>query len=235
MKVFAISDLHLSLSEEKPMDVFGGQWENYLDKIKTDWKAKVAQDDVVILAGDLSWAMRLEQLALDLKYFDDLPGKKVIVRGNHDYWWSSLSKVKNALPSDFFVLQNNAVKIDKYIFCGTRGWNLPGGEDFDKDDEKIYNREQIRLQMALQSANDLRLPDDKVILIMHYPPYNFKSLDNEFMKLIAKYSPDTVVFGHIHKSRGKYQLATNVDNIRYFLTSCDLLENKLVLLYDDFD
>lgn len=229
MKVFAISDLHLSLSNEKPMDIFGDAWENYLDNIKKDWKEKVCDDDIVIMAGDLSWAMKIEDFQNDLKFFEDLPGKKIIVRGNHDYWWSSLSKVKQVLPENFFVLQNNAIKIDNYVFCGTRGWSLPD-EAWTEEDDKIYKREQIRLSLALKSATELMTPNDKLVVILHYPPFNFKNTDNEFMVLLKQANPFAVVFGHIHNSRGKYRLQTVFENTKYFLTSCDLIENKLVLI-----
>lgn len=227
MRVFAISDLHLSLSQEKPMDIFGGVWENYLDDIKKDWCNKVTDDDVVIIAGDLSWAMRMPDFVSDLNFFNNLPGKKVIVRGNHDYWWSSYSKVKQVLPENFYALQNNALKIGDVVFCGTRGWNLPD-EDFTDDDKKIYSREQIRLDLALKSANNILLNDDKLIVVMHYPPYNFKNTDNEFMQLLLKSKPYAVVFGHIHQSRGKYRLQEKIEGVNFFLTSCDLLENKLI-------
>ena len=230
MKIFAISDLHLSISEEKPMDIFGGVWDNYLEDIKKDWCNKVSEDDVVIIAGDLSWAMRMPEFLSDMQFFNSLPGKKVIIRGNHDYWWSSYSKVKQSLPENFYALQNNAIKIGNYVFCGTRGWNLPD-EDFSDEDTKIYNREQIRLELALSSAKDLLEDNDKLILIMHYPPYNFKNLDNEFMKLIYKNNPNAVVFGHIHQSKGKYRLQEKINGINFYLTSCDLLENKLMRIF----
>lgn len=227
MKIFAISDLHLSLSEDKPMDVFGGVWENYLQTITQDWKQKVSDDDVVIMAGDLSWAMRMDQFEKDLKFFDDLPGKKIIVRGNHDYWWSSFSKVKQALPQNFFALQNNAIKIGNYVFCGTRGWGLPDDE-FTDDDKKIYAREQIRLDLAIKDAQRILTEQDKLVVIMHYPPYNFKSYDNDFMKLLIAAKPHAVVFGHIHKSKGKYRIVECIEGSKYYLTSCDLLENRLI-------
>lgn len=231
MKIFAISDLHLSLSEEKPMDIFGGAWENYLQIIKQDWLEKVNDDDIVILAGDLSWAMRMDQFENDLKFFDDLPGKKIIVRGNHDYWWSSYTKVKQALPENFFALQNNAMKIGDYVFCGTRGWGLPN-EEFTEEDQKIYAREQIRLDLALKNAKTMLNEGDKLIVILHYPPYNFKNFDNELMQLLQEAKPFAVVFGHIHQSKGKYRLVEQIDGCKYYLTSCDLLENKLVQVGD---
>ena len=227
MKIYAISDLHLSLSQNKPMDIFGGAWEMYLDEIKKDWKNKVSDQDIVILAGDLSWAMKLDDFASDVTFFNDLPGKKIIVRGNHDYWWSSYTKVKAVLPNNFYALQNNAIKIENCVFCGTRGWNLPS-EEFSQEDEKIYNREIIRLELALKSAREIMSQDDKLIVIMHYPPYNFKNTDNQFMQLLKLYKADIVVFGHIHQSKGKYRLQQQFDNIQFYLTSCDLLENKLV-------
>ena len=122
MKIFSISDLHLDINNTKPMNIFGPVWENYLDKIVTDWNEKVSNEDIVILAGDYSWAMKLEEVAPDFEFLNKLKGTKIIIRGNHDYWWSSLSKVRALLPENVYALQNDAIKIGNYIFCGNRGW-----------------------------------------------------------------------------------------------------------------
>ena len=164
MKVFAISDLHLSVNNPKPMDIFGPVWENYLDKIFADWKEKVSEDDLVLLAGDFSWAMKLEDTKDDFALLADLPGKKVMVRGNHDYWWKSISAVRGILPKDFYAIQNDAIKIGNYIICGTRLWNLPTmSKTQSEEDEKIYKRELLRLEMTLQAANKLKADNEKII------------------------------------------------------------------------
>ena len=228
MKIFAISDLHLSVNNPKPMDIFGPTWENYLDKIFTDWKEKVGQDDVVLLPGDFSWAMKLEDTKEDFALLEDLPGKKIIVRGNHDYWWKSISAVRNILPKDFYAIQNDAMKIGNYIFCGTRLWNLPAMSKVQtEEDEKIYKRELIRLEMSLQQAKKLQTDAEKIICMLHYPPYTFKEEDNEVTSLIEKYGVYKVVYGHIH-AFCKQNLVLEKNGITYYLTSCDIVGNKMI-------
>ena len=228
MKIFAISDLHLCLSGAKPMEIFGDGWSGYLEKIKADWNDKVCDDDIVLVAGDISWAMKLEEAKIDLKYFDELKGKKILIKGNHDYWWQSISNVRLALGDNMFALQNDAIKFDNYIFCGTRGWNVPD-EDFDSEqDEKIYKRELLRLEMALESAKRLYQDGDTIICMLHYPPYNHSKICSEFVTLLQKYNAKVCVFGHIHSHKGNYNLYENLFGIDFYLTSCDLVQNKLV-------
>ena len=228
MKIFAISDLHLSVNNPKPMDIFGPVWDNYLDKIFADWKAKVTDDDVVLLAGDFSWAMKLEDTVPDFEMLEDLPGKKIIVRGNHDYWWKSISAVRNILPKDFYAIQNDALKLGNYVFCGTRLWNLPTeNKNQTEEDEKIYKRELLRLEMSLQKAKELQRENDKIVCVLHYPPYTFKEEDNEVTALIEKYGVYKVVYGHIH-AFCKQNLVLNKNGIDYYLTSCDIVGNKMI-------
>ena len=156
MQIYAISDLHLSLCGDKPMDIFGDKWGGYLEKIEKDWNEKVCDDDVVLLPGDLSWAMKLENAVTDFKYIENLKGTKIIVRGNHDYWWQSISRVREAVPKNVIALQNDAVKIGKYVFCGSRGWVVEGSPDFSEQDKKLYLREAERFNLALKSAEKLR-------------------------------------------------------------------------------
>ena len=175
MKIFAISDLHLSLNNPKPMNCFGPVWEGYEQKIFDDWREKVGDDDLVLLAGDFSWAMRLDEAKPDFELIKDLPGKKVLIRGNHDYWWSSISAVRAALPQNMFAIQNDAIKFGDIIVCGTRGWTVPeNGEFASAEDEKIFKREVIRLDLTLKSAKALQQNGEKIICMMHYPPCNFK-------------------------------------------------------------
>lgn len=228
MRIYAISDLHLSVNNPKPMDIFGPTWEGYLDKIFADWKAKVSDDDIVLLAGDFSWAMKLEETKADFDMLKDLPGKKIIIRGNHDYWWKSISAVRNVLPLGFYAIQNDALKFGNYIICGTRLWNLPDvNKSLSAEDDKIYKRELIRLEMTLQNAQKMKTGDEKIICMVHYPPYTFKEEDNEVTLLMEKYSVYKVVYGHIH-AMCKQNLVLNKNGITYYLTSCDIVGNKLI-------
>jgi hypothetical protein len=231
MKVFAISDLHLSVNNPKPMDIFGPVWEGYLDKIFSQWKSLVTDDDIVLMAGDFSWAMKLEEVQSDFALFKDLPGKKVIIRGNHDYWWKSISSLRAILPQNFYAIQNDAIRFEEgVVICGTRGWkgvekNVP----LSTDDQKIFDREVLRLGMTLEGANKLRKEGDKLICMIHYPPVNFAHEDSPFSALIEKYNVDYVVFGHLHGSK-KVDTYFKKNDIPYFLTSCDKVDNNLTLI-----
>lgn len=136
MRVFAIGDLHLPGGEDKPMNVFGDRWDEHFEKISADWKARVGEEDVVLIPGDISWAMQLEHAADDLQAIGSLPGIKILLRGNHDYWWSTITRVRELLPPKMYALQNDAIRIGDYVFCGSRGWT---GEET-TDDKKIYAR-----------------------------------------------------------------------------------------------
>lgn len=228
MRIFAISDLHLSVNNPKPMDIFGPTWENYVEKIFADWKERVSDDDLVLMAGDFSWAMKLEETEKDFALLENLPGKKVLIRGNHDYWWKSISAVRNVLPENFYAIQNDALKFDEIIVCGTRLWNLPDtNKPLSPEDDKIYKRELLRLEMTLQNAKKLQSNNEKIVCMLHYPPYTFKEEDNEVTALLEKYDVSAVVYGHIH-AYCKQNLILVKNNINYYLTSCDIVENKLV-------
>ena len=232
MNIFAISDLHLSLCGAKPMDIFGETWDNYLEKIEKDWREKVTEDDLVLLAGDHSWAMKLEDAIFDLKFIENLSGTKIITKGNHDYWWDSYSMLKQALPKNIIALQNNATKFGNFVICGTRGWTVPEPNAVVAEhDKKIYDRELIRLELSLKSALTLKQDGDKLIVMIHYPPFNSKIEDSDFTNLMEKYYVDKVVYGHLHgkKTRVKDKIFKN--GIEYILTSCDLIGNKLVKVY----
>ena len=153
MKIYAISDLHLSTSCDKPMDIFGGNWEGYTEKIIENWTSKITDDDLVLIAGDISWAMRLEETKTDFEWIDKLPVKKINIKGNHEYWWKSISAVREALPESIMAIQNDSIKIGDKIICGTRGWTVPEeNKEFLPEDEKIYKREVERLKLTLKSA-----------------------------------------------------------------------------------
>lgn len=227
MKIFAMSDLHLSVNNPKPMDIFGPTWENYIEKIFDDWRVKVTEEDVVLLAGDFSWAMKIDDVRADFAMLKDLPGKKVIIRGNHDYWWKSISAVRNILPPSFYAIQNDAIKFENVIICGTRLWNIPDLKRASEEDIKIYNRELIRLKLTLDSAKKLQEEGDKLICMLHYPPYSFKEEDNEITKLLEEYKVDVVVYGHIH-AYCRQNLILKKNEVTYYLTSCDIVNNTLI-------
>lgn len=233
MKIYAISDLHLSFACDKPMDIFGGNWEGYIDKIKEKWTAKVKPEDIVLIAGDISWAMKLEEVTADLAWIDALPGTKIIIKGNHEYWWQSISNVRAILPSSIKAIQNDAIKIGRYVFCGTRGWIVPeDGKELSPEDDKIYKREVERLKLTLTYADSLREDGDKLILMIHYPPYNMNKEDNEMTKLIEAYGVETVVFGHLH-GYTRCEKVYKKNDVTYYFTSCDHINNDPVLLYED--
>ena len=232
MKIFAISDLHLSNSCDKPMDVFGGHWENYTEKIKENWKAKVSNDDLVLIAGDISWAMKLDEAKADLAWIDELPGKKIIIKGNHEYWWKSISAVREILPQSIEAIQNDAIKIDGYVFCGTRGWSVPEtGKESTDEDIKLYKREIERLKLTLTFAKNLKEENDKIVAMIHFPPFGSGMEESEFTKLFEEFGVHTVVFGHIH-GYTNCPLHCNIGGVEYFFTSCDHIKNDPVLLFE---
>ncbi len=233
MKIYAISDLHLSFMAKKPMDIFGGHWEGYTDKIKENWQNVVSENDLVLIAGDISWAMKLEETMADLEYIDKLNGKKVIIKGNHEYWWKSISAVREVLPRSISALQNDSARFENVLVAGTRGWQVPESENdpsFTEEDKKIYAREKIRLELALEDMQKKRKAEDKVVCLIHYPPFNSKKEDSYFTELFEKYHVDAVIYGHLHKSAGRYPNIYIKNNIKYYLTSADLISMKPVLI-----
>lgn len=231
MNVYAISDLHLSTAQPKPMDIFGGNWEGHFEKIKTDWLQKVKEEDVVLIAGDISWAMKLDDARADLDALAALPGKKVFIRGNHDYWWNGISKVRAAAPNDSFVfLQTGAVKIGGFVFVGSRGWTCPGSADYTEQDNKLYLREAERFRLAFLEADRLCEEGDKKVALIHYPPFNLKNEGSRFTELFEENGVEKVVFGHIHGAP-YFPLKTERGDIEYILASCDKIGFKLVKIY----
>ena len=227
MKVFAISDLHLSVNNPKPMDIFGDVWQDYEQKIFDDWKKKVGEDDIVLLPGDFSWAMKLEDTQKDFELIEALPGKKVIIRGNHDYWWKSISAVRDFVPEGVYAVQNDALKFENVVICGTRGWTIAErNQSLSPEDEKIYKREVLRLELTLSSAEKLRQEGDLLVCMMHYPPFNFFHDDCEMTSLMEKYKVDKVVYGHLHSVKNP-SLFIKKNGIEYYLTSCDEVQNVL--------
>ncbi len=222
MKVFAISDFHLSNATDKPMNVFGENWTGHFDKIRAFFEENVASDDVVLSAGDTSWGMNIPEAIDDLKAVDALSGIKFIIKGNHDYWWSSYEKIKSLGLTTINFIQNNAFKIGEYIVCGTRGWTVPENQAENKD-KKIFDREVIRLKLTLDAALKLRSDNEKILLMTHYPPFNSRFDNSEFTDVISNYPVDKVVYGHLHGNRSRYSATVNKNGVDYLLTSCDFL------------
>lgn len=223
MKLFACADLHLGFSSDKPMNIFGDHWNEHYAKIKRDWYEKVTDDDLVIVAGDVSWAMRMEDALVDLEWVNALPGKKVFVKGNHDYWWQSLSKMQGRFDTITYI-HNNYYASGGLAICGSRGWSLPGSESFQKEDEKIYQREIRRLERSLELAS--QDPSVKhIVVALHYPPLQPYSKDNELVALLKKYEIKEVVYGHLHDEYSwNFAIKGEFEGINYHLVSVDYLD-----------
>lgn len=221
MKIYAMGDLHFGYGVDKPMDVFGQQWENHGEKIQENWRRMVGEEDVILLPGDISWAMDLQQAEVDLQRIEALPGKKIFIGGNHDYWWASTARVQERYPNMVF-LKNESYLLGELGICGTRGWVCPNDTKFTDHDRKIYQREQIRLRLSLDHA--MRKGAKELLVMFHFPPTNEKKQESDFLKILKEYPVKTVVYGHLH---GKDSFGCGLqgmrDGIQYHLVSSDYL------------
>ncbi len=221
MALYAISDLHLALSGDKPMDIFGEHWSKHDEKIKENWLSKINEDDTVLIAGDISWAMRSGESEADLNWIESLPGKKIISKGNHDYWWGSISKLNSMFENTKF-LQNNFYEYGEYAICGTRGWICPGTDRFTSHDEKIYLREGIRLRLSLDEAKKKGFT--KFIVMLHYPPTNEKFMPSQFTEICTEYGVEKVIYGHLHGNCLNRVLEGEFNGVEYIMTAADFLD-----------
>ncbi len=225
MSVFSISDLHLPLGVDKPMDVFGRSWENYVYKIEKNWIALVCDDDWIVMPGDFSWATYLEQSRADFEFLNSLPGKKILLKGNHDYWWTSLKKLDEFMEQNnyrnIYFLHNNAYLCDNTAVCGTRGW-VYADENSEEKDFKIYSREVMRLEMSVMQA--MKLNAKEIIAFTHYPPLYPGNAQTPMTAVLKKYNIKKCIYGHIHAARQKNAVTGIADDIDYKLVSCDYLE-----------
>lgn len=234
MAIYAIADLHLSFSEDKPMDIFGDNWENHAEKIKENWIKQVKNEDYVILPGDFSWAMYLNDTKLDFQYLNSLPGTKILLRGNHDYWWTTLTKMNEFIKENnfknIFFLYNNSYLIEDKIIVGTRGWNILDAEN----DSKMIKRENARLELSIQDGIKNYGTDKEIIVFMHYPPVNKNDLlggeKTEFVKTFQKYNIHRCFYGHLHGLSHKEAIEGLVNGIEYKLISADYLNFNLIKL-----
>lgn len=244
MKIWAIGDLHLSFGvPNKKMDVFGPDWVGYTDKIKANWIECVALDDVVLIPGDISWAKTLDEVKADLEWIDALPGTKIMLKGNHDYWWGSFSKVQQVLPKSIQIIQNNAITIGSFSIGGARLWDsneyafnefiefrkapVSATREEKPDQEKLFQRELERLEMSLKGL------DQKAavrIAMTHFPPISADLKPSRASKLLEKYHVNVCVFGHLHSLKNGVELFGESNGIHYYLTSCDWLNFKLLKL-----
>ena len=229
MSIFAVGDLHLAFDSriEKPMDIFGDRWKDHPQRLKEFWHENVKNDDIVIIAGDVSWGLRVDEAMADFEWLHTLAGTKIITKGNHDLWWTSVNKM-NGLFDDIIFLQNHCYVVEDMdiAIAGSRGWICPGSDGFDSHDEKIFKRELIRLKFSLEEAKSSGAKE--IIAVLHYPPTNDKHQVSEFTKMLTGYGVKTCVYGHLH---GKDSFSRGfqgfLDGVEYRLISLDYLECKL--------
>lgn len=221
MTIFAIGDLHLPGGGVKPMDVFGAHWENHFERICQSWRDAVTEEDTVLIPGDISWAMYFEDAKADLLHIAQLPGQKILLRGNHDYWWNSIGRLRGFLPTGMLALQNDSVALPGVAVCGTRGWDFPTELcPLDEPELKIYKRELIRLEMALQSAAKSGLP---ILAMTHFPPLLADRRDTAFTALLEQYGAEMCVYGHLHGTGIRNGFTGQHHGVEYRLVSCDAL------------
>lgn len=220
MALYAIGDLHLCLGAPKPMDIFGGAWVGYMDKLKEGISA-IRPEDTTVLLGDLSWALGLDAAKADFAWINEIPGKKIILKGNHDYWWSTAAKFYAFCQqndfSNMWILNNNYYKYEGWAICGTRGWFFEE-EHSGQHDEKIFKRELMRLEASLQAAGDL-----PKMAFLHYPPRYKGYTCHEILSLLEKYQVRRCFYGHLHGASHKLAVEGLWDGVEYRLVSADRL------------
>ena len=217
MALFVLGDTHLSLGGAKPMDVFPG-WDGYVRKLEANWRRLVKPEDTVVLAGDISWSMRLADTRRDFAFLHSLPGRKLIMKGNHDYWWSTANKMNAFFQAEGFdslrLLHNNSYTVDGYALCGTRGWLFDAGEPHD---EKVMNREIGRLRLSLDAAE----PGREKLVFLHYPPVYTDASAPEIVAVLKEYGVRRCFYAHLHGKAIRFAVQGEADGIRYKLVSAD--------------
>ena len=221
MSLFVIGDTHLSLSTDKPMDIFGG-WKNYMQRLEENWRSVVQPQDTVIIPGDVSWGMSLEQAKEDFLFLHRLPGKKILMKGNHDYWWATRAKMESFLEGNgldsLSILHNNAVSVEGLSLCGSRGWMFEQGQEHDK---KIINREAGRIRASLQDAQ--RFGEQEKVLFLHYPPVFMQDSIPEFFEVMNQYGVRRCYYGHIHSQGCRFAFQGEWCVVQLEMVSADYL------------
>ncbi len=228
MNLFTISDLHLPLGADKPMDIFGG-WDNYVERLEKNWKKLVNDDDTVVIGGDISWGISLEQSKPDFEFINNLPGIKIILKGNHDFWWGTANKINEFLRDNNFdtikILHNNCYTDGNIAICGTRGWIYDGtGER----DQKVIAREAGRLEASIKLATESGVTP---IVFLHYPPVYAEFVCEEIIDVLQKYDIKQVFYGHIH-GKGIYNTVSKYKGIKLKLVACDGVDFTPVYICD---
>ena len=226
MSLFALADTHLGHAVDKSMDVFGPPWENHTERIAAHWREVVGPDDWTLVPGDVSWAMTLDEAMPDLLFLDALPGKKVLLKGNHDYWWTSRAKVERRLPPGMTLLQNDAVDLGGGVgVVGTRGWTPPGAPRATDHDEKVYEREVHRLELSLNAAKGRF---DVLVAMLHYPPVYAGLGETAFVPLLVSAGVRACAYGHLHSGDHKYAFSGERDGIVYYFVAGDAVDFRPV-------
>lgn len=232
MSIYVIGDLHLSFSVNKPMDVFGYNWENHAEKIKENWLKKVKENDTVIIPGDFSWSTYLEETYKDFEFLNLLPGKKILSKGNHDYWWTTVTSMKKYLKEKNFFnidfLYNNAFLIEDKIIVGTRGWINTWKSD---ENYKILKRENERLKLSIEKGINEFGNDKEIISFIHYPPFYKENVipeEIDFIKTLGKYDIKKCYYAHLHSDSHKEAIEGKIKNIDFKLVSSDYLNFDLL-------
>lgn len=234
MSLYAIADLHLSFNNPKPMNIFGNNWDSHEEKIKKDWESKVEEEDTVLLLGDFSWATYLHEAYKDFEYLNSLPGRKILLKGNHDYWWTTLTRMRRFLKENNFnnidFLYNNSCYLHDYIIVGTRGWSVMESGD----SMKILERELGRLKLSLEDGARKHGDEKPIIVCMHYPPVTNSFLESneekKFLNLMKEYNVKKCLYGHLHGASHKNAVEGNIEGIDFQLISADYINFKLVKL-----
>ena len=227
MAIYTIGDLHLSFKENKPMSIFGDNWEGHEEKIKEDWLSRVKKEDLVILPGDFSWATYLKDTDEDFIYLKQLPGKKLLLKGNHDYWWTTLKKMRNFLEEqkieDVDFIYNNSYEFENHIIVGTRGWS----QTDEKEDKKLLKREALRLELSIKNGIQTFGEDKEIIVFMHYPPITINNANSEFVKTMKQYEIKRCYYAHLHGNSHKDAIEGIKNGIYFKLISADYLKFDL--------
>lgn len=235
MSIYAIADLHLSFGEgvEKPMDIYGDRWYDHWKRLERAWKNEIKDNDTVIVPGDISWGLKLNEAKNDLDWVDNLPGHKVLFKGNHDLWWSGIKKL-NSMYDTMTFMQNDCFFSEDVYICGTRGWITPDNDDFKTSDEKIYRREMLRLEASLKAALDMREATGKegeILGVMHYPPVSKMASFSGFQQIFEDFGVKRVIYGHVHGEDGFRNTIMGIHHgIHYELVSLDYLNCRPLLI-----